>query len=335
MVFEDEVSMLADRKLFYVESVSDTVKPVDELLAVVDSVVGHNAEITGLTVYNDRNRTYKVSLSYPRRASVFINQYNGDFLGYYERLPFFKFIYSLHRWLLDERSEEVPYTFGRRLVGISVLVMIVILLSGTVIWVPGTIKSLKNRLSVCTVKGVRRFLYDLHVSAGFYSFLLLLILSLTGLTWSFPVYRNFIYSTFGDSPEEKFDLKAVEGNGMETSVYKSWNRALSVLKSRYPDNDITFTCNQANVHHSGWGNKYAYDICQIDGQSGEITGNIQYSEQNRSSKIKGWILSLHLGQWGGIAGKCLTFAVGFIGAILPLTGYYIWYRKGKNRIRRR
>lgn len=335
LVFESDIMRLVRHEQYYVDAGSREVLPLDSLLSSVESVIDESAVVTGVTVYPDSCRTYEVSLSYPRRATVFVNQYTGEFLGYNKRLSFFEFTYSLHRWLLDERTEEIPYTLGRRIVGVSVIVMLFILLSGIVIWIPRTLKSLKNRLSVCTGKGLRRLFYDFHVSAGFYSFVLLTVLALTGLTWSFPVYRTFIYRTFGDVPERKFDLVAPDDGSDKNLIYKSWDKALPGLRRRFPCNEMTFTLNQVNIRNEGWGNHYASDICLLDSMTGSVSGFIPYDEQDRSVKIKGWILSLHLGLWGGVLVKSVTFIVALIGAALPLTGYYIWYRKLKGKSSRR
>lgn len=36
---------------------------------------------------------------------------------------------------------------------------------------------------------------------------------------------------------------------------------------------------------------------------------------------------LHVGAWGGVVTKTITFVVSLIGASLPLTGYYLYYKK--------
>ncbi|MGG6549019.1 UNVERIFIED_CONTAM: PepSY domain-containing protein, partial [Prevotella sp. 15_C9] len=53
---------------------------------------------------------------------------------------------------------------------------------------------------------------------------------------------------------------------------------------------------------------------------------------DNSGKIRGWIYSVHVGSWGGMLTRILTFVAALIGASLPLTGYYLWIRK---KIKRR
>ena len=70
---------------------------------------------------------------------------------------------------------------GKVIVGITTFVMVVILVSGIVIWIPRTRKALRNRLVVSCTKGWWRFWYDSHVSLGIYVTLFLLVMALTGL----------------------------------------------------------------------------------------------------------------------------------------------------------
>jgi uncharacterized iron-regulated membrane protein len=101
---------------------------------------------------------------------------------------------SFHRYLMDNPAKRGEKTFGKVVVGVSTLIMVFVLISGIIIWVPKGIKALKNRLTVKTRKGLKRFLYDSHVALGIYAALFLLIMALTGLTWSFKWYKDIAYS---------------------------------------------------------------------------------------------------------------------------------------------
>lgn len=102
------------------------------------------------------------------------------------RLAFFDKVLKLHRWLLDSPQTKGERTTGKTVVGITVLCFVAELFTGFVLWWPRSRKVLRNRLKVQCNKGWRRFFYDLHVSLGFWTLPLLLVISLTGLTWSFP-----------------------------------------------------------------------------------------------------------------------------------------------------
>lgn len=167
-----------------------------------------------------------------------------ELMGY----DFFHSTLRIHRWLLDAPAKKGERTVGKEIVGYSTLAMTIVLMSGIVIWWPRNRKVLKNRLSVTCSKGSRRFWYDSHVSIGFYATLLLLIMCLTGLVWSFTGWREAFWNLFDFIPPE----------GRKRFLY-----------------------------------------------------------------------TLHTGSWGGLPSKIIYFLAALTGAVLPLTGYYLWWNKKK------
>ena len=164
-----------------------------------------------------------------------------------KRLPFFRKVMQLHRWLLDPPAKKGEKSVGKIIVGVSTVAFVFTLISGMFIWWPRNGKVLLNRLQVKFSKGWRRFLLDAHVSLGFWTFLLLLLMALTGLTWSFSSYREIFYMLLGS-----------DGTDAET-------RRL--------------------------------------------------------------VMSLHTGTWGGALTQTLYFLAALIGGTLPLTGYYLWWKR--------
>ena len=164
--------------------------------------------------------------------------------GKKQRLPFFRTVMRIHRWLLDAPAKRGDKTIGKTIVGVSTIAFAITLISGLFIWWPRNAKVLRNRLTVKCNKGWRRLFLDLHVSLGFWSMLLLLLMALTGLTWSFGWYREGFYSLFGTDAE-----------------------------------------------------------------------------------VRRLVTSLHTGSWGGLFSQILYFIVAMIGGTLPLTGYYLWWKR--------
>lgn len=161
---------------------------------------------------------------------------------------FFRQTMRLHRWLLDPPAKKGEGSTGKWIVGTATLLMVVILASGLVAWWPRNRKALRNRLTVTCTKGWPRLWHDYHTSLGFYALLLLLLMALTGLTWSFGWFRDAAYSLLDFIPD----------NGQRRFLY-----------------------------------------------------------------------SLHTGSWGGMVTRILYFLAALIGAFLPWTGYYLWWKKRK------
>lgn len=369
LVFENEVNEWFRRDLYYVETVKESPLPMDKLLEKVATTLPDSVSVTGVSISSDPGRAYQVSLSKPRRASLYVDQYTGEVKGKSERSGFFMFMFRMHRWLLDSMNPGNEGIFwGKMIVGVSTLLLVFVLISGIVIWWPRTRKALKNSLKITATKGWKRFWYDLHVAGGMYALIFLLAMALTGLTWSFPWYRTAFYKVFGvevqqraaqgheqKSDAQKRDTKLAahrekkrEGNEVRkgersrrpennhsdmysvTSPFVYWQEIYDKLGRQNPEyKQISISSGTASVSFNRFGNQRASDRYSFNTDNGEFTETSLYQHQDKSGKIRGWIYSIHVGNWGGMFTRILAFIAALIGAALPLTGYYLWIKNSK------
>lgn len=198
LIFEQEITRAIRHDVYYVAEVKDTPLPMGELMESVKATLPDSVSITGVTVFSDKDRTYQVNLSKPRRASLFVDQYSGQISGKYERLGFFSTMFKLHRWLLDSANPHGDgVKVGKLLVGISTLIFVIVLITGIVIWFPRAKNNLRRSLSISFAKGWKGFWKGLHVAGGMYALIFVLAMALTGLTWSFNWYRTAFYAVCG------------------------------------------------------------------------------------------------------------------------------------------
>lgn len=352
LVFEKEVMELCHRELYFVKKVEAAPLPMEQLMTKVAATLPDSVSVTGVNISSDPERAYQITLSKPRRASMYVDQYTGEITGKYERAPFFNFMFRMHRWLLDSMKQDGGIFWGKMIVGTSTLMFVFVLISGVVVWWPRTRKALKNSLKIVANKGWRRFWYDLHVAGGMYALVFLLAMALTGLTWSFQWYRTGFYKTFGVEVQPsmghgnaaanatakggKRDGKPEgrEGRGAHRySPYTNWQQVYEQLAEANPDyKQISVSDGSASVAVPRFGNQRGTDRYKFNPRNGEITETTLYKDLDNSGKIRGWIYSVHVGSWGGMLTRILTFVAALIGASLPLTGYYLWIRK---KIKRR
>lgn len=349
LVFEDQVTQLTNRHLYYVESPGSQPLPVGTLVEKVESQLTKGATITGVTIYPQPDRSYQVNLSAPKGAAVYIDPYTGEVLGQSQRTPFFRTVFMLHRWLLDSQPADGGIFWGKRITGISTLLFVIILLSGIVIWWPRSRKGLKNGIQIALRKGKTCFWHDLHAAGGIYVLLLVLVMALTGLTWSFDWYKNAFYTLFGVETAAPAKSSAPKGQaapgpqpGTTTEAtapvtpFACWQQVYDQVAAENPDRlKIEITDGTASVSNNRYGNIRGTDRYTFDPQSGQITGASLYKDTGNSGKIRGWIYSVHTGAWGGNLTRIIWFLAALLGATLPLTGYYLWikrlYRKRHNR----
>ena len=345
LVFENEITEALNHDFYYVEKAETAPLPVGELAKKVAATLPDSVSVTGISIPADPERAYQVNLSKPKRASVYIDPYTGEIKGNYERAPFFTTMFRLHRWLLDSMKPDGGIFWGKMIVGTSTLMFIFVLISGIVIWIPRTARALKNSLKISVNKGWRRFWYDLHIAGGVYTFLFLLVMSLTGLTWSFGWYRTGFYQVFGvETKKEHLKGRAERGDSekpnrkesKKQSPYSSWQEVYEQLKTQNPGyRQITVSDGTATVSFNRLGNQRAADRYSFNPENGEITGTTLYKGLDKSGKIRGWIFSVHVGSWGGMFTRILSFIAALIGGTLPLTGYYLWIKREVGRSRRK
>lgn len=373
LVFEKEVMELCHRELYFVKKVEAAPLPMEQLMTKVAATLPDSVSVTGVNISSDSERAYQVTLSKPRRASMYVDQYTGEIMGKYERAPFFNFMFRMHRWLLDSMKQDGGIFWGKMIVGTSTLMFVFVLISGVVVWWPRTRKALKNSLKIVANKGWRRFWYDLHVAGGMYALVFLLAMALTGLTWSFQWYRTGFYKTFGvevqpsmghgnaaanatakggkreKSPEGRSGRhgnrgEKPEGRGEHSesrerrkrSPYTNWQQVYEQLAEANPDYKlISVSDGSASVALPRFGNQRGTDRYKFNPRNGKITETTLYKDLDNSGKIRGWIYSVHVGSWGGMLTRILTFIAALVGASLPLTGYYLWIRRlMKRKIKR-
>lgn len=363
LVFEKEITESLRPELYFVGEAKGQAMPFEELMEKVEATLPDSVSITGVTVFPDSTRTYQVSLSKPRRASIYVNQYTGEVTGRSERLPFFNTMFRLHCWLLGSSSSENGVAWGKLLTGISTLALVFILLTGLLMWLTNRNKPLKASLAIHVTKGWHRFWHDLHVAGGIYATIFLLAMALTGLTWSFSWYRTGFYACFGiEASEGAHGGSASHGRGEgqgekktytseggyrshgdgagrgyhgdggfgfhRRSQYRHWDDILKEVADRNPGyRQITLKSEVAEVVPQGRLSLRATDKYSYEKRSGEITDVKMYSSEGKDAKVRSAVYMVHTGSWGGIITRILAFLAAIIGATLPLTGYWLWVRR--------
>lgn len=192
LVFEKEITEMCRHDLYFVKEVKEKPLPIDSLMKTVSATLPDTVSVTGVTISPDPERAWQVSLSKPRRSSVYVDQYTGEVKGRSERLAFYDVMFHMHRWMMGSAKG-----FGKLLVGVSTLMLVIILITGILMWLTNRKKPLTKSLKISFTKGWPRFWHDLHVAGGIYATIFLLALALTGLTWSFSWYRTGFYAMFG------------------------------------------------------------------------------------------------------------------------------------------
>lgn len=347
LVFEKEITEMTNPALYKAGPTGRAPLPVDSVAAIAALTLPEGVTVTGVTVSADPARAYRVNISKPKRAAVYVNQYTGEINGRAGRPAFFTAMLRLHRWLMDSGRPDGRPAWGKLAVGSATLLFALSLLSGVAVWWPRGRRALRNSLRLTLRKGSFRLWHSLHVAGGMYAVIALLAMALTGLTWSFGWYRTAFYAVFGADTTAKGNAhggndssaKAGKRRGggakdktVPTAGRDVWQQVYSRLHADNPSApSITVGNGTASVSLGSMGNGRAADQYTFDTRSGRITSATPYGRSAASGKVRGWIYAVHTGSFGGIVTRVLWLLAALLGATLPLTGYYLWIKRLSRR----
>jgi uncharacterized iron-regulated membrane protein len=331
----------------FIEASNSNYAPPSQLIATAKAYVP-GAEPTGLT-FDGKKRAAAVGFWIPNNGHmdfkvVFLNPYTAAFIKLQEPLAkgnfnFFEFIEKGHTrlWL--------PENIGKPVVGVSVIIFVLMLISGLIIWWPNqwTLTNLKRRLSVNFSANFKLLKYDLHHSLGMYVLLFAIIIALTGLTWSFSWFDNAVFYTLsgGETKAEHHhphsDVSNINANTNDSIpvIDKAFYLALSeqpnpervfITPTLKDDDDaieiIMYKYKGKFYHHSSYFyDRYTLKPLRVDGD--------RYDEAIFAEKLNMMYYDMHTGGILGITGKILVFLLGLICASLPVTGFIIWLNRYK------
>jgi len=265
---------------------------------------------------------------------VYVDPYTREILKDDPTIYFFFIFAHLHHSLLLHEP-------GTWIVDISTLVFVIALITGFLIWLP---KKWDKRHSEASLlikwkSNSKRLNYDLHKILGFYSFGIVLMLSLTGLIIGFQSWTNFTIDFFGG--DARLNWKNNMTKYEDTQPAYPIHKILETACEKYPD--------KQEIQFFSYFKDARYYYLKVSEKVALKTATDQqflaYNKHNgkeaplpkktyRTESIENLLWMLHMGTWHGLLGKIITFVGGLIATSLPVTGFIIWLNKRKSTLER-
>ncbi len=266
--------------------------------------------------------------------SVFLNPYSGEFIKRIDNNSgFFGFILKGHLrlWL--------PDAIGSRIVSYSVLLFMIIMVSGLFLWWPRNNKNWRQRLKFKWNSKTRwkRKNFDLHTVTGFYISSFGLILAFTGCVMAFNWFYFIVYVASGGDKAPQFIIpNSSSAYVVESENTPAYDKLIPVLYQKYenaksfelhyPENDTTAVLVEVS---NSKGLYYNMDYLFFDQttlkeiETTSIYG--KYKDAKFADKVIRMNYDIHIGAIGGIVGKIIAFLISLICASLPISGFLLWY----------
>lgn len=342
--FSDELKSFFHQDRLYIKPSKTPAYPLSKLQQIAETAL-KDKPVTRIEIFNEPDRTYifrsqqinKEGLTYwdyySNYQKVYINPYTGEVVKFENtKNDFFQIVLGLHmRMLFGEK-------IGHYVVGCSVLMFVVLLVSGLVLWYPRKWSSstINKSFKIKWKAKSKRVNYDLHNVLGFYSSLILLVIALTGLVWVYePVENSVRFIANGGKTIEK--LKPASSDTTSGTNTSNLDFVFQTSQKRHPQAFlylITLPAKPAGAitissYLTDW-NIYDRVSESYDRYSGQLIRSVPFNKLNRGDKLYQLNYDLHTGSILSLPGKIIAFLCSLICASLPITGFLIWLRRNES-----
>jgi uncharacterized iron-regulated membrane protein len=259
--------------------------------------------------------------------AVFADPATGKVIGSFPEQSFLLWLQNLHFYLLAG-------TTGLLVNGIGGLFLLLLCLTGLVIWWPG-VAGWRRSLKIDFSKSWKRINWDLHNAGGFWMLAFVAMWAATGAYFAFPQEtRDFVswFSPVTTVPAVASDA-SLKGRVPALNLWSFVANAERLLpdaklvRVSLPTTDagpiqITMTRGGPAVRDDA---NYVYFY--FDQFSGKLLQQRDLASRTAGDLFMSWLGRLHVGAFGGIGVKILWLTLGLTPAILFVTGVVMWWNR--------
>jgi len=275
------------------------------------------------------------------RIHTFVNQYTGEITGrddYHDK--WMQWFYDIHAYLLAGDTGE----FLNGFVGLATLILSI---TGLIVWWPG-VRHWLFGFTYSWHRGWKRQNYDLHKVIGFYSSLAVIVITASGMTYSFPSLSKRIAEratgtkVLTDAPKAATSWSdrhvPMEQYIRVAEHVQPGAKAVQLNFPQKAGDPVTVrTMEQPHDWHR-MGLNYVY----LEPSDARVLRSQRFSEANASTQAILFMYPLHFGRFGGHWNRPTYYAVmvgyvilGVAPFALMMTGYLMyWNRSFVKKVRR-
>jgi uncharacterized iron-regulated membrane protein len=335
LTFEHEI------KDFFSDNI--VVEPVGQketITSLIETLEAKNVGyVTGLKIPDSEQTPYEFTVKKDekqrRGTTVLVNPYTSKVKSVSETGAdaFLLTMFKLHRWLLLDMK------IGRPIVGIATIIFLLLSISGIILWFPKKVKwkNFKQGFKIKTKANWKRINHDLHNTLGFYACIIILIMGITGLCWSFEGYREGLGNLIG--------VKIFDRSNPELSIEKdNQNNIISIDEAVALANEkldyegelmVSLPNKKDNYFSFRKYNKSNWSPVTSDrlylSTSGVVLAIDYFADKPFNEKVAFLIRPIHTGEVYGLTSKIIYFLACLIATSLPITGTIIWINKLKSK----
>jgi uncharacterized iron-regulated membrane protein len=341
-VFQREISNFFEQNNNVVALPDKLPLNIDELIAKVEKNTNGNVFIVhtqnnknctnySMIVKKEDNTNNETERKFHNEFHA-INPYTGETLINHPN-PTSKIFHNI---IILHRTLFLPRPYGRIIVGSATLIFVIVTLSGFCLWLPANFHNKKMWLNGFLIrfrKGKNYLFFDLHKTLGFYALIPMLVMALTGLTWSFEWCHNVAQIVFNPqySPEQPIKSPPKNPNSKRLPYEFFIKKADELIEHKnfrtlflpeHEDSPVIIREKRLGIFElSMW------DKIQFDQYTGEVLQFDRFDDLSIGTKLVSSFHQIHTGEFFGLPTKIIYFLACLITTTLPITGTIIWLRK--------
>ena len=343
MSFEDEIVEHLNAGITQVAPRTTPALMPDELVARLKAVqdVG---KVAAIMVSSDPSVAVHVRFARDeqggRPSSLYVDPYDAHVLGTPRGEEFFATVRRLHRWLLIPGDAK---GWGRQITGVAALGLFVMLISGLVLRWPRRASSVKMWLKPNLGLSGRGLHRSLHAVVGTWVLPIYLVMTLTGLWYSFDWYKNRVVWLLSrpEATAAKMPPDAPRAaGGRETAQLIGFDRAWSTLLheegSQFARALLTLPAGPGTaIRVRSWQKdstlESVRDEFRIDAVTGQVISAEHYADKTLGEKAIASVLDIHRGAVLGWPGKLAFMAAAALMPLFAVTGVLLYLSRRKLR----
>jgi uncharacterized iron-regulated membrane protein len=336
LVFEEELEHTFRSSFFYIEAPANAARlPLDNLTAYVQKEnPAYKVSIIKVEPEVDRSVIYLLGKGKGKdiknQLYVAVNPYTGKIIDSQPgNKRFFSVVLQLHRYLCMGEA-------GKLITGISCSIFTILIITGLILWWPKR-NNRKQRFRVKWNASFKRLNWDLHAVLGFYVHIVLLMIALTGLVWSYKWVNNLLYIAFdGNTKQQKIVAPksiAVENTGIAylDQIITKTNEKLpyeGTITVRFAEGD-SLAISASKENRARHGN--VSDFLYFQAGTAKLLKVRLYDDESKGTIARRWVYPLHTGSIYGIPTKILALIAALVAATLPISGFLVWIGRKKKK----
>ncbi|UFX49135.1 PepSY domain-containing protein [Bradyrhizobium sp. 41S5] len=354
MAFEDEIEASLNSHIMRVDASATRRLTPDELVARLQSA-GDFGQTSAVTMASDPSGATRIRFARSeggaRPSSVYVDPYDGHVLGSPRGEDFFATVRKLHRWLLLPGDGN---GMGRKITGSAAICLIVMLITGLVLRWPHRARSVKMWLKPNLGLRGRGLHRSLHAVIGTWVLPVYLVMTLTGLWYSFEWYKagaNWLLArpqatATAMQPKPPRGAAAAAGKGEAKTEAKAeakplafdrvWATFLEQENNDYGRVLLTLPAGASTaVRVRSWPRDSSLesvrDEFRIDAVTGRVISSDRYADKTFGERVLAGVLDIHRGAILGWPGKLAFMLAAALMPLFAVTGLLLYLSRRRHR----